>query len=145
MPSLLAICPSSRPRHLMTVGEHNLDSRNRLKWHTNLRHATLKLFNYWVRHKFNSKNNQGNTTGLCSFTNESRHMYRLTCRSKRNSSTPFTFYCEAGWQVWRLASGGSQVRIPLQPQRRDFGQVLHPQLPVALRRVNSNAVGLSML
>ena len=29
-------------------------------------------------------------------------------------------------------SGGSQVRIPLQPPRRDLGQVLHSQLQMYL-------------
>src|SRR6218665_1818440 len=41
-----------------------------------------------------------------------------------------------------LASGRSQVRIPLQLPRRDLGQVLHSQLPVALRSVNSNTVSM---
>jgi len=43
-------------------------------------------------------------------------------------------------EVQRLASEGSQVRIPLHPPRGDLGQVLHSQLPVALRRVNSDSV-----
>ena len=38
--------------------------------------------------------------------------------------------------------GGLQVRIPLQPPCRDLGQVLHSQLPVALRRVNSDTVSM---
>ena len=33
-----------------------------------------------------------------------------------------------------LSTGGSWVRIPLLPPRRDLGQVLNSQLPVALRR-----------
>src|SRR6218665_2583169 len=42
-----------------------------------------------------------------------------------------------------LASAGLQVRIPLQPPRRDLGQALHSQLPVALwLRVNFNTVSI---
>src|SRR6218665_1215570 len=45
--------------------------------------------------------------------------------------------CGAWWHIGRFAafrpkSGG--VRIPLLSPRRDLGQVLHSQLPVALRR-----------
>src|SRR6218665_2089091 len=32
------------------------------------------------------------------------------------------------------------VQLPLQPPRRDLGQVLHLQLPAALQRVNSGTV-----
>ena len=38
----------------------------------------------------------------------------------------------AHWQIRRLWSKRSRVQIPLQPPRRDPGQVLHSQLPVAL-------------
>ena len=41
-----------------------------------------------------------------------------------------------------LVSGGSQVRIPLQPPRRDLVQVLHSQLRIALRCVNSDTVSM---
>src|SRR6218665_472811 len=41
-----------------------------------------------------------------------------------------------------LPSRGSKVRIPLVPPRRDVGKVLHLQLPIALRRVNSNTVSM---
>ena len=51
----------------------------------------------------------------------------------------------AQWQVRCFAFGGSQVQIPLQPPRMDLGQVLHSQLPVALRHVNSDAVPVAVV
>ena len=39
-------------------------------------------------------------------------------------------------------TGGSWVRIPLYPTLRGFGKVIHLQLPVALRRVNSDTVSI---
>ena len=53
--------------------------------------------------------------------------------------------CGAWWlsgRVRYLASGGSQVQIPLWPPRRDLGQVLYSQLPVVLRRVSSDTVSM---
>ena len=44
------------------------------------------------------------------------------------------------WYVWCPTFGGTQVQIPLQPPLRGLGQVLHSQLPVALQRVNSDAI-----
>ena len=41
-----------------------------------------------------------------------------------------------------LVSGRSQVRIPLQLPRRDLGKILHSQLTVALRLVNSDTVSM---
>ena len=39
-----------------------------------------------------------------------------------------------------VRSGGSQVQIPLQPPRRELGQVIHSWLPVALQRLNLQAI-----
>src|SRR6218665_216544 len=47
----------------------------------------------------------------------------------------------AQWLVCCLASGGSQVRILLQPPHTDLGQVLHSQWPVALKRVRGSNPG----
>ena|SRR6218665_101502 len=51
----------------------------------------------------------------------------------------------AHWYSRCLSPRGSRVRIPLKPPRRDLGQVLHLQLPVALRRVNSDTVSLAVI
>ena len=62
-------------------------------------------------------------------------------------SMPVTWHICGAWCLWQvqcLASGGSQVRIPLKTPRSDLGQVLHSQLPVALRCVISSTVS-SML
>src|SRR6218665_1600326 len=48
-----------------------------------------------------------------------------------------------GALVLHLSTGGSWVRIPLYPPRRDLGQVLNLQLPVALRHVNSYTVSIT--
>ena len=40
------------------------------------------------------------------------------------------------WWIRRLSSEGSWVRIQLWPPRKDLGQIIHSQLPVALRREN---------
>ena len=39
----------------------------------------------------------------------------------------------AHWLSRQLSTGGCWVRLPLKPTRRDLGQVLNSQLPVALR------------
>ena len=54
----------------------------------------------------------------------------------------------AWWRIWlrrRRSTGGSWVRIPLQPPCRDLGQVLYLKLPVALRRVSSNTVSIAVV
>ena len=50
----------------------------------------------------------------------------------------------SSWVLCLLSrlSRRSQVRISLQPTRKDLWQVLHSQLPVALRRFNSNTVAM---
>ena len=47
---------------------------------------------------------------------------------------PMMWGMMAHWQSRRLSSEGSLVRLSLQPRLSDLGQVLHSQLPVALRR-----------
>src|SRR6218665_2527183 len=53
----------------------------------------------------------------------SDHVYKVTWRD-----------VVVHYQRRYLSTGGSWVRIPLYPPRRDLGQVLHSQLRVALRR-----------
>jgi len=61
------------------------------------------------------------------------------CRYRVSRTLPL-WGVVAHWLSQCLSTEGSQARIALQPTRRDLGQVLHLELPVALRRVNSDTV-----
>ena len=51
----------------------------------------------------------------------------------------------AHWYSRCLSTGRSRIQIPLQLPCRCLGQVLHLQLPVALRQVNSDTVSIAVV
>ena len=59
-----------------------------------------------------------------------------------------TSVCEALWRIGRVdefrPKGRGFESGSIYPQRRDLEQVLHLQLPEALRRVNSDTVSIAV-
>src|SRR6218665_1245561 len=60
--------------------------------------------------------------------------------SRKNLLSNISF-CGAWWRIGRVEA----FRIRLYPPRRNIGQVLHLQLPVAPRRVNSDTVSIAVV
>src|SRR6218665_1356034 len=88
---------------------------------------------------FRSLTANGSGLGVClAFTSATRRSLccRLCCRFCRfrvvvpKTNENHMWDVMAHWLRRLLSTGGSWVRLPLWPSRRDLGQVLYLQLPV---------------